>query len=215
MPFSRDEFLDVFAAYNAAYWPLAAALWIASAAVVIAVAFGRDRSRWAIGLLAFQWGWAAAAYHGALFSRINPAALLFAAGFAGEAALLLWYGPIRGAIAVVQGSRTVGTIAGYAFLMYGLMYPAIALLGELSYPRVPTFGVPCPIVMLTVGFLMLTRPLPVALVIVPVLWTAIGGSAAFLLGMHADLALPLGGVALVAGLMPVTNRRNVAIRLQQ
>jgi len=99
--------------------------------------------------------------------------------------------------------------------MYGLMYPAIALLGELSYPRVPTFGVPCPIVMLTVGFLMLTRPLPVALVIVPILWTAIGGSAAFLLGMHADLALPLAGVALVAGLMPVTNRRDVAIRLQQ
>src|SRR4030095_7224992 len=32
--------------------------------------------------------------------------------------------------------------------------------------------------------------------IVPVIWSAIGGSAAFLLGVHADMALPIAGIAL-------------------
>lgn len=31
---------------------------------------------------------------------------------------------------------------------------------------------------------------------VPVLWSAIGGSAAFLLGVRADVALPIAGMAL-------------------
>jgi hypothetical protein len=29
-----------------------------------------------------------------------------------------------------------------------------------------------------------------------VIWSAIGGSAAFLLGVHADVALPIAGIAL-------------------
>jgi hypothetical protein len=31
---------------------------------------------------------------------------------------------------------------------------------------------------------------------VPVMWSVIGGSAAFLLGVYADYALPLAGIAL-------------------
>jgi len=33
-------------------------------------------------------------------------------------------------------------------------------------------------------------------VIVPIIWSAIGGSAAFLLGVSADYALPVAGAAL-------------------
>jgi hypothetical protein len=35
-----------------------------------------------------------------------------------------------------------------------------------------------------------------SLATVPVIWSAIGGSAAFLLGVHADVALPIAGLAL-------------------
>ena len=62
----------------------------------------------------------------------------------------------------------------------------------------PTFGVPCPTVLLTAGFLLAATPSAarVALV-VPVVWSFLGGSAAFLLGIWADLALPLAGAALL------------------
>jgi hypothetical protein len=43
---------------------------------------------------------------------------------------------------------------------------------------------------------MLAAPRSWRLSIVPVLWSAIGGSAAFVLGVHADYALPLAGLAL-------------------
>jgi hypothetical protein len=40
-----------------------------------------------------------------------------------------------------------------------------------------------------------------ALAIVPIVWSAIGGSAASLLGVRADYALPVAGVALMLSLM--------------
>lgn len=63
------------------------------------------------------------------------------------------------------------------------------------YPVTPTFGLPCPTTILTIGLLAWTgfRTSP-ALWIVPLLWTMVGGSAATLLGMHEDLALPVAGV---------------------
>ena len=48
---------------------------------------------------------------------------------------------------------------------------------------------------LYLGGLMLATPRPWKLSIVPVIWSAIGGSA-FLLGVHADVALPVAGIAL-------------------
>jgi hypothetical protein len=40
-----------------------------------------------------------------------------------------------------------------------------------------------------------------ALSIVPIVWSAIGGSAASLLGVRADYALPVAGLALVLSLI--------------
>jgi Family of unknown function (DUF6064) len=196
LPFSRDAFLDVFAVYNTSVWPIALAFWIATVWALIARARGRDRAEWTFGLLAVQWAWAAIVYHAALFSRINPAAWIFAVLFLIEAGLLAWYGA---AVCRLRFSEdhTVRARVAYALITYGLLYPAIALMGGHAYPRVPSFGVPCPTTIVTVGFLMLVaRPVPAALVIVPLLWAAVGGSAAFMLGMPADLGLLVAGSAL-------------------
>ena len=48
----------------------------------------------------------------------------------------------------------------------------------------------------TAGMLMLATPRSWRLSMVPVMWSVIGGSAAFLLGVYADYALPLAGIAL-------------------
>jgi len=79
---------------------------------------------------------------------------------------------------------------------YALAYPAINAVQHGGFLRIPTFGVPCPTTILTVGLLMLTSPRWKSLGIVPIIWSVIGGSAACLLGVSADYALPIAGAAL-------------------
>ena len=65
------------------------------------------------------------------------------------------------------------------------------------YPAAPTFGVPCPTVILTVGLLLTVRGgVPLILTIVPIFWGFIGGSAAVLLNVPTDYVL-LGAGALL------------------
>lgn len=83
LPFTSDQFFAVFAEYNRAFWFVAVALWFASAGALVAAwrnPVGHSRSlTYFLGTL---WGWNAVAYHALLFTRINPAAWLFAALFA-------------------------------------------------------------------------------------------------------------------------------------
>jgi hypothetical protein len=88
--------------------------------------------------------------------------------------------------------------------VYSLVYPAINAVSHSTLLRIPTFGVPCPTTIFTAGVLMLAMPRSWSLSTVPVIWSAIGGSAAFLLGVHADLALPVSGVALAIHSTSVT-----------
>jgi len=189
LPFSRDAFLDVFAAYNTSLWPVALALWLATLAALVARLGGRDRSEWTFGLLAVQWAWAAVAYHMAFFSRINPAAWIFALLFLIQASLLTWYGIINRRLRFSR-ENTIVEFAAYGLITYGLVYPLLTLADGHSYPRVPMFGVPCPTTIVTVGFLLLAgQRIPPLVAMVPLAWAAIAGSSAFQLGVHADLAL--------------------------
>jgi hypothetical protein len=58
------------------------------------------------------------------------------------------------------------------------------------------FGVtPCPITLFTFGVLLLAQsPLPRRLLVIPLLWALIGGSAAWLLGVAQDWPLLISGV---------------------
>ena len=129
---------------------------------------------------------------------MNPPALAFGALFLLQAVLFvgLAYGRKRLDVAAAQG---LWRLLGLSFMGYSLVYPALGPLLGLEYPRMPTFGVPCPTVILTVGFL-LTANLRVArwIAVTPLLWSTKGGSAAFLLGIRAGLVLALSGVALLA-----------------
>jgi hypothetical protein len=207
LPFSRDAFLDVFGVYNTLLWPIAAALWIATLLAFVACLRGRPRNAWTFGLLAFQWAWAGIFYHGALFTWINPAAWGFAVLFLVEAGLLAWHGIVRAHLHLSPNQRGLWRAVAYGLVAYGLLYPLLALIGPDEYPYVPTFGVPCPTALVTIGFLLLARPLPLSVTIVPLAWTLIGGSAAFALGMPIDLALVTAGGALAAQLWATRVRR--------
>jgi hypothetical protein len=91
---------------------------------------------------------------------------------------------------------------GAAFATYGLAYPAITLLLGHTYPRMPAFGVPCPTTLVTVGWLLTCQTPPRVVLIAPVLWGLIGGSAAVVLAVPADYALFAGALALAAVATP-------------
>ena len=195
LPFTRDAFFDLFAAYNRALWPAVAALWAVS--VLASAWFLRSRrpnDRWMSGLLAVQWIWSAV-YHFAFFTRINPAAWLFGAIFIMQAALLLWLGVIRSRLRFAS-SRTAWNRIGWFLVAYALLYPAINIFEHGGLLTVPTFGLPCPTTIFTAGFLLLAAERSRALAIIPIIWSVVGGSAAFLLGVSADYALPVAGAAL-------------------
>jgi hypothetical protein len=196
LPFSRDAFFDVFGAYNDAWWPIALLFWTATLVAFVSRLRGGRGSEWTFGLLALQWAWSAVAYHATLFSAINPVAWVFAAMFLIQAGLFIWYGVTQRRLSF-SDEGPAADLVGHALVAYGLLYPLMALAGGHSFPRVPTFGVPCPTTIVTAGFLVLVRDrVPPLISVVPVMWAAIGGSGAFLLGVPADLALPVAGLAL-------------------
>jgi len=196
LPFSHDEFLDVFGAYNAQWWPVALVLWFGTA--VIAWRWWRGRTANApltMSLLAVHWAWAGIAYHWLHFRAINPAAALFAVAFVLQAGLFSWLAIVTRARVTRQrgmrGAFSVGLVG------FGLLYPAIGLALGLEYPRMPVFAVPCPTTLVTAGLLLATREAPRILSAIPLLWAAIGSSAAIMLGIRADLALIVAGLALL------------------
>jgi hypothetical protein len=196
LPFSREEFFDLFAAYNGTLWPAVVTLWVASVlAAVWLLSSRRPHDRWISGLLAVHWAWSAVAYHLLFFTRINPAAWLFAALFLLQAGFFFWSGVVRGRLSFLS-RRTAWTAIGWFFVAYALVYPAINAVEHGSIVTIPTFGLPCPTTIFTAGLLLLASRRSAALAIVPTIWSAIGGSAALLLGVSADYALPVAGAAL-------------------
>jgi hypothetical protein len=188
LPFSVDQFLSVFAAYNQSFWPVALVLWVASAALLIAA--WRQPARWnrALSLLlAAQWLWSGVAYHALLFTRINPAAWMFAALFVAQGWLFVRYRALR--YFSTSGARNA---IGLGLSVYALAYPILSMTIH-AYPATPTYGVPCPTAIMTIGILITAGRVP-ALAVIPVLWGLIGGSAAILLTVPLDYALLASGV---------------------
>ncbi len=197
LPFTHEQFFDVLAAYNRSLWPFVLALWIASgfACAWLMSASGRSHARWISGLLVVHWAWSAIAYHAAFFTRINPAAWLFAVLFLAQAALFVWFGVMKRNLSF-ESSRTAWTRVGWFLMLYALLYPVITIVEHGSVVRAPTFAVPCPTTIFTAGLLLLAPSRPRSLTIVPIIWSVVGGSAAFLLGVSADYALPVAGASL-------------------
>lgn len=77
-----------------------------------------------------------------------------------------------------------------------VVYPALGVLVGHRYPASPTFGLPCPTTIFTVSVLLLTASdTPRWVYVAPVVWSVIGASAAFILGVYQDLGLVVSGLA--------------------
>lgn len=196
LPFTSDQFFGVFAEYNRSFWFVALALWFASAAALAGAWRNPRRFSGALMyLLATLWVWSAVAYHAFLFTRINPAAWLFAGLFTIEGVLLFRAAARRR----IESLSLAGPISGLgiALACYALAYPLVSFGIGRRFAEIPTFGVPCPTAILTIGVLLTVRggP-PLSLAVIPAVWAFIGGSAALLFGVWTDYVLPAAGIAL-------------------
>ena len=207
LPFTPDQFFSVFAEYNETFWLVVVALWCATVAALVLV--WRTPERWSPMLSLFLgslWLWNAVAYHAFLFTRINPAAWVFSALFAVQAALFLRSSRQRQPIYLSSSGARQGL--GLALVAYSLMYPFLTMALGHDYPATPTFGLPCPTTILTIGVLLTVRDrIPISLSAVPIVWGFIGGSAAALLNVQTDYVLLAAGVLLVTAVARPFSRR--------
>ena len=197
LPFTTDQFLGVFAAYNQAVWPIQIVGYILGIiAVALAVHPNRHAGRVISGILGLFWIWMGIAYHLLHFSTVNPAAIVFGIAFVAQGVLLLFIGGLAGGLEFRADTSSTGLV-GAAMVVYAMVvYPGLgAALGHV-YPAAPVFGVaPCPTVIFTFGLLLwATTRVPGYVLVIPFLWTLLGFSAAVSLGMREDLGLVIAGL---------------------
>lgn len=203
MNFTRDEFLGVFTDYNLTLWPAPEVLGlVAFIAVCLALYPGEQRDRVACALMAVLWAWAGLIYNGGFLTKLTPLGYFFGALCCVQAVFLLSLGVVRREVHfwINTGPRH---LAGILLIFYALVaYPAMAALLDHAHPTSPSFGVPTPVTIFTLGMLLLTRaPYARILFVVPLMWVVIGSWIALQLHLREDLALVVAG-ALVLTMTP-------------
>ena len=136
-------------------------------------------------------------YHMVHFSRINPLASIFGILYVLQGFLFVFVGPIRDKLSFRFRLEPL-PLVGACFILYAMViYPLLGLGFGHSYPKAPMFGVaPCPTTIFTFGLLLwTTRPIPFYLLIIPLVWSLIGMSAAVNLGVPQDYGLVIAGVS--------------------
>ena len=210
-PFTVDEFLGAFVRYNEAVWPAQIAFYVvAGVLVLLAVRPSRRSTQWITGLLALLWAWMGVVYHWGYFARINTAAYLFGAVFLLQAAAFVFAGVRRERIAfrfVPDGQGLLGAaLVAYALIVY----PIIGSLAGHGYPIGPTFGLPCPTTIATLGILLwVSGSVPTWLLVIPAAWSLLGASAAFRFGIVEDFGLLAAGIVTVVAIRRREHRRRL------
>ena len=195
MPFTTEQFFQVFERYNQTVVPLQIVLILAAlAAVMLAVKPKAFYDEILSGLLGFFWLWTGAVYHLIFFTEINPAAYIFGAAFVFQGLLFLYEGLLKKRLRFRFEPNLYG-ILGALFIVYALIiYPIIGFAFGRIYPASPTFGAPCPMVIFTFGLLMWTsKRIAWGLLVIPVLWAFLGISAALSFGVKEDFGLLIAG----------------------
>lgn len=198
LPFSSEQFLEVFGKYNLDVWPMQIVLYLLAIVAFIMTAFRfKNSDSYINGILAFMWLWMGIVYHWWHFSPVNPAAYLFGILFVLQGLIFLWFSILKKDALVYSFNLNLSGIAGIVFLLFSLLvYPRLSVYFGHSYPESPTFGLPCPTVIFTLGMLLFAEEaFPKFVPIIPFLWSLIGFSAAISLGIKEDIGLLVAGIS--------------------
>jgi hypothetical protein len=197
VPFTIDQFLQVFKNYNLAIWPMQIVFYMLSF-VMIYLAFKKSKSSDIIIqlVLASLWFWMGIVYHFGLFASINKAAWGFGILNIAQGFIILYSGIVKSKLTFTYHPNLYG-ITGILIIVYALIvYPVIGYFSGHAYPYSPTFGLPCPTTIFTMGLLLLVdRRLSLWVLAIPLLWSIVGTSAALNFGIKEDAGLLVSGVA--------------------
>lgn len=199
LPFTAEQFLHVFTNYNQSIWPMQIFFILLAVICVILIFRNSNYTNTIVTLiLAFFWLWMGLVYHIIFFAQINPAAYVFGALFIFESILLLYYGIIRKEIKLFY-NKDIYSYSGIVIIIFAIaIYPLIGFSVGHIYPASPTFGLPCPTTIFTIGILLFNKgKLPVGLIVIPVIWSLIGFTAALKLGIYEDTGLLIAGIVTV------------------
>ncbi|PSB50493.1 hypothetical protein C7B67_14290 [filamentous cyanobacterium Phorm 6] len=213
MPFTTEEFLRVFEKYNQTIFPMQFVLTLVGiVAVGLAVSRKPFRNKTISGLLVFLWLWTGIIYHLIFFTKISPPAYVFGALFVFQGWLFLYEGVVKNSLSFRASQKFYG-IFGAMFIAYALViYPLIGYALGRTFPASPTFGTPCQTTIFTFGFLLWTdKKIPSSLLIVPILWSIVGTSAALSFGIKEDFGLLIAGTIGTASII----QRNLTPKMKK
>lgn len=197
IPFTIDEFLSVFEAYNSAIRPAQVVGYVLAAVALYLIIRKSKVSGLAMSLfLGLAWIWTGVIYHLVFFSTINQAAFLFGTLFILQGLLIAVFGGFRSDLKFIADEKAK-VAAGLILIIYAMvLYPLLAYHSGHVYPRSPTFPfTPCPLTIFTFGVLLLAKsPVKWYLWITPFLWSLVGFTAALRLSMYEDFGLLISGV---------------------
>ncbi len=216
IPFTVDQFFDTVARYNVSVWPMQIILTVLAIAVIILLFRGRQcSSRRIAAVLSFFWAWMAVAYHFVFFTAINPAAWFFGGFFLVGSLWLAWIGILKNKLQFSLHGGVRAWVGGLLMVFSLVIYPLLGFLFGHRYPAIPTFGLPCPTSIFTLGILLLAVvPFPRSAFVVPVLWSAIGSFAAFQLSVPQDYGLLVAGlIGLMVAILPSKTANHVMYRI--
>jgi hypothetical protein len=208
LPFNADQFLHVLAQYNQAVWPVQLALNGAALACATLLFCKQPwASRMIALLLAGLWLWMALAYHFTFFVLINPAAWWFGVLFLSAGVAFDWFGVVDDKLRFRVSSNPWKLTGAILIIFAVAIYPLISYALGRRYPAAPTFGLPCPSTIFTIGVLLFAEaPLPRTVFFVPIVWCAIGSLAALWLGVLEDLSLLVAGLVGLAAIFNLHGR---------
>ena len=196
LPFTIEQFLSVFANYNQSVFPMQIVLnLLAFFAILILFLKQKYSSKIIAFILSLFWLWTGLVYHIMFFSSINKAAYFFGSLYIVQAMLFFIFGVVKEKLNF-QFNKNINGITGLILIIYALViYPVLGYLFGHIYPQSPTFGAPCPITIFTFGILFLTtNKIPMYLILIPLLWSLVGLSAAINLRITEDFGLVIAGV---------------------
>ncbi len=195
LPFTTDQFLDVFKTYNLTIWPAQIFLVLLALLLILALFKKNSYTDKLISFgLAVLWLWMGIVYHYKFFTKINNAAYIFGTFFVIQAGLFLFFGVVKSKL-IFNYKNNLTIIISILFFIYALIfYPLLGYqLGHI-YPSTPTFGLPCPTSIFTFGIILLLEKRKIIIFIIPVLWSIIGFTAALKLGIYQDIGLLIAGI---------------------
>ena len=204
-PFTKSDFLEVFARYNQATSVVAFVLVVMALIAAFAVARQwRGHDRCASGVLGMFWLWSGVAFHLAFFADVNPAAIAFGVLFVVQGLAFFGLGMLRHEIIYHAQLRTARGITGLLVMTYAIgVYPWFSAAVGHRWPHTPTFGAPCPVDLFTLGLLLWTQsPVPRLLLLVPLGWALVASVGAWEFEMHEDWGLAAAAVLAAAWLWP-------------